>query len=1171
MSSAVADSSAVTADPGEVLVGTTSGTKRNLAASADERRAARGSREGSSKEHRHRHKKHKHKDRKSDNADPTDQMNLSAPAEKGTRRRDEVGGGRGSDVESGEIQDGSAALKGSAADDVTSPPAMQHHSSKEAQPPHIIDTTDPSGLHHTMNTVPSSEPLAAPSLDNPHTHHVSTTHRAVAAAAEGGSAGVPRMRLPVSTRQTPQAGAAGHQPRQQQQQRLQPGGAAASSRGHDHTARSSSSRGQEPGGHGHSDAADRAAVAEPTPHAQSPHQAPNSGERTVQDGGQQHVTHKPEHTSVCASGGLPRSKQPPTNAKLSSAADRSTRSESGRLPDTHPAKRSHPEPSSGGGQRPHSPARHDPISSSSQPAQPPGRSNPERDRSGRRAGTSDAHSRGEERSQREPDRFPGRDGERGRGRDADQPRAAGTGQRADAGREGGGVGASRERRGRSPDGGRGEARGRAAPRAKEQGRDAGRDGWDAPPAAAPGRAASRYEDREKERRREGDGVGRGGAGRDSESARGRDGTRGRERERERERGQGSDRGRDRERDGGGGTRDGRGGSKRKERSPEVGASVIAQLKKLAEGEDSGDEEAREIEARRQRLAAIRAKHAQAESIISPTASHMGQPPSHAPSAANLPPPAVTDSLPTPELRSLAATPNTRQDATGADAEAETTLDTAAAAAVAVPAAADGADSDLEGGEEEEDGAEGPVFDVCAAGAPGGSDRSKSKAVAAAGGAAAVAAEADEDDMFTDAGDAVPGEGGEGDMFGAGSDGGGGDDDRAETARAGRAPRSGAALVDAYDDPEGYYNFQVGEVMDGRYEVFEFKGKGVFSSVLRARDRSRAIAGSATPSPAEGGESAAEVCIKMIRSNETMTKAGLMEQAILRRLAAADPENKKHVIRMIRAFDYRQHMCLVFEPMDMNLRDLTKKYGRNVGLNVAAVGMYTAQLLVALRHLKKASVLHADVKPDNILVNARRTKVKLCDFGSAMLSGDVEVTPYLVSRFYRSPEVILGLKYDHAMDMWAVGTVVYELFTGKILFPGRSNNEMLRLMMDVKGPFTKKMLRRGQFAGKHFDDDVGMSFVQLDEDPVTRKPIRRIVSNPVAKTPIATLLARGGGAKGVDRVQLSLLADLLDKMLALEPEKRIDPDAALRHPFVRDFLPAKSSHSSGPKKGAGVGA
>jgi serine/threonine-protein kinase PRP4 len=95
---------------------------------------------------------------------------------------------------------------------------------------------------------------------------------------------------------------------------------------------------------------------------------------------------------------------------------------------------------------------------------------------------------------------------------------------------------------------------------------------------------------------------------------------------------------------------------------------------------------------------------------------------------------------------------------------------------------------------------------------------------------------------------------------------------------------------------------------------------------------------------------------------------------------------------------------------MNLRELTNKYGRNVGLNITAVGVYAAQLLVALRHLKRHRVLHADIKPDNILVNARRSKVKICDFGSAMFAGENERTPYLVSRFYRAPEVILGLPY-----------------------------------------------------------------------------------------------------------------------------------------------------------------
>lgn len=96
--------------------------------------------------------------------------------------------------------------------------------------------------------------------------------------------------------------------------------------------------------------------------------------------------------------------------------------------------------------------------------------------------------------------------------------------------------------------------------------------------------------------------------------------------------------------------------------------------------------------------------------------------------------------------------------------------------------------------------------------------------------------------------------------------------------------------------------------------------------------------------------------------------------------------------------------------DMNLRELTKRYGRGIGLSINAVRVYAQQMLVSLYHLKNCGVLHADIKPDNILVNDRRTVVKLCDFGSAMFSGDNEITPYLVSRFYRAPEVILGLPY-----------------------------------------------------------------------------------------------------------------------------------------------------------------
>lgn len=355
------------------------------------------------------------------------------------------------------------------------------------------------------------------------------------------------------------------------------------------------------------------------------------------------------------------------------------------------------------------------------------------------------------------------------------------------------------------------------------------------------------------------------------------------------------------------------------------------------------------------------------------------------------------------------------------------------------------------------------------------------------------------------------------------------------------PAASKGLVDSYDDAEGYYNFQVGEIIRSRYEVFATHGRGVFSSVLRARD---------LKSLEEGMDKDAcpQVAVKVIRANDTMYKAGQTERVILNKLSQSDPDGRKYCIRLIDSFDYRNHLCLVFEPMAMNLRDLTKKYGRGIGLSINAVRIYATQMLIALQHLKHCGVLHADIKPDNILVNEKRTVIKICDFGSAMFSGDNEITPYLVSRFYRSPEIILGLPYDHPMDMWSIGCVMYELFTGQILFKGRSNNEMLKYIMDVKGPFPKKMLKKAEFAFKHFDmSDATMAFAMEEPDPVTHQIVKRMIPNPQKQAGFSKLLAHQSDTKK----KVNQLADLLERMFALEPEKRITPLDALQHPFIKE--------------------
>lgn len=169
---------------------------------------------------------------------------------------------------------------------------------------------------------------------------------------------------------------------------------------------------------------------------------------------------------------------------------------------------------------------------------------------------------------------------------------------------------------------------------------------------------------------------------------------------------------------------------------------------------------------------------------------------------------------------------------------------------------------------------------------------------------------------------------------------------------------------------------------------------------------------------------------------------------------------------------------------MNLREVLKKYGKNVGLHIKAVRSYTQQLLLALKLLKKCGILHADIKPDNILVNDSHLVLKLCDFGSASKITDNEITPYLVSRFYRAPEIILGLPYDAGIDMWSAGCTIYELYTGKILFSGKSNNQMLKCFMDLKGKIPNKIIRKGQFKDQHFDSN--MNFLSHEIDKITER-------------------------------------------------------------------------------------
>lgn len=369
------------------------------------------------------------------------------------------------------------------------------------------------------------------------------------------------------------------------------------------------------------------------------------------------------------------------------------------------------------------------------------------------------------------------------------------------------------------------------------------------------------------------------------------------------------------------------------------------------------------------------------------------------------------------------------------------------------------------------------------------------------------------------------------------------------AAAGGNDNNSQALKDNWDDIDGYYRAKLGEQLDdGRYEVMETNfGKGVFSSVLKAKDLSM---------ESQNGESSAFVAIKIIRNNETMRKASKTEIAILKKLSDRDPERKKHVVQFHRSFEFRGHVFLVFEKLSMNLREAAKKFGRDVGISISAVRVYARQLFVALMHLQKCGIVHADIKPDNVLVNDQLNVLKICDFGSALFNADNELTPYLASRFYRAPEVVLGLPYSFPIDLWAVGCCLYELYVGKICFPGKSNNEMLKYFVEMKGAVPKKVLRKAAFKEKHFDRDENLRIAEVDK--VTGKTMFRVFDNNTLSAnktghleSMLNAVCVEHGGDDFERKKVRQLSDLLEKIFILDPERRITAGECLQHPFIID--------------------
>ncbi|KAG0977216.1 hypothetical protein G6F29_010237 [Rhizopus arrhizus] len=269
----------------------------------------------------------------------------------------------------------------------------------------------------------------------------------------------------------------------------------------------------------------------------------------------------------------------------------------------------------------------------------------------------------------------------------------------------------------------------------------------------------------------------------------------------------------------------------------------------------------------------------------------------------------------------------------------------------------------------------------------------------------------------------------------------------------------SSLNYGYDDENGDYKIVIRDHLNYRYEIIESLGKGSFGQVVKCRDMK--------PQPKEADSSSNIVAVKIIRNKKKYHAQALTEIKILEKLMQLDPHNKHFIVRVLDSFYFREHLCIVFECLSLNLFEILQQNSYQ-GFSMGLVKRFAHQILTALNLLSEHNIIHCDLKPENILLKQPdKSGIRVIDLGSSCFVNE-KVYSYIQSRFYRAPEVILGLEYGLPIDMWSTGCILAELYTGRPLFPGENELDQLACIMQLLG--VPKALKRSDY--DTFDRDFG---------------------------------------------------------------------------------------------------
>ncbi|CAO0803058.1 unnamed protein product [Mucor circinelloides] len=384
--------------------------------------------------------------------------------------------------------------------------------------------------------------------------------------------------------------------------------------------------------------------------------------------------------------------------------------------------------------------------------------------------------------------------------------------------------------------------------------------------------------------------------------------------------------------------------------------------------------------------------------------------------------------------------------------------------------------------------------------------------------------------------------------------------------------SKACRNDGYDNDDFDYILYVNDILGSaeghKYLILDVLGSGTFGQVVKCRNtKTQEI-----------------VAVKVVKNKLAYFKQSMMEVAILEMLNQRyDEHDRHHLLRLRDTFIHKKHLCLVFELLSVNLYELIKQ-NHFRGLSTNLVRVFTAQILDALTVLNEARIIHCDLKPENILLkNLESPTIKVIDFGSACHEVQTMYT-YIQSRFYRSPEVLVGLPYTSAIDMWSLGCIAAELFLGLPLFPGSSEYNQLSRIVEMLGTPPNYMIEVGKNAHRYFDRsptaiDKRYEFKSLEkyarEQGKSEQPSKRYFSAKTLPELINTypiMRKTQMTPKEIEKEKQNRLAfiDFLQGLLNLNPIERWSPQQAKKHPFITGekftfpfqppFIPRKQHHN-----------